>query len=270
MTLVEGIFLWGAVFCLAVAFIARLAGVVFRTERLVPLSSALADAGMVLLTGTVALRWWETGHPPVMGIYENSLLGAWFVVLTLVIARRRFPKGGILSLVVLPAVLLMLGNGIMAKSVLAPLEPPYQSGWLYVHVLFAWFAFSSYLVASTVAVLYLLKERGGRGRVREALPPPATLDDVCLRLVIFGFITDAVMMGTGAIWAHGLWGRYWGWDPIETWSLITWLIYGINLHLRLTLGWGGRKAAWLTVVSFAAMLVTFLGVGSVHTQIMGG
>jgi cytochrome c-type biogenesis protein CcsB len=163
----------------------------------------------------------------------------------------------------------------MAKSELAPLEPPYQSAWLYVHVVFAWFAFGSYLVASILAALLLLQSKAAPepAAAIEGTPENAAgrFDELSLRFLIFGFITDTVMIASGAIWAHGLWGRYWGWDPVETWSLITWLIYGTNLHLRLTLGWRGRRAAWLAVVSVASVVITFFGVGfagDLHTQIM--
>ncbi len=275
MTPFEAISLWSSIFILALSFVGQLSGAVFQKERLFPLSIRATLIGFALLTGAVATRWVATGHMPVMGAYENSLFGAWFVMAALLAAVRYFPKGPYLSLIIIPAVLLILGNGIMAKAELAPLEPPYQSSWLYVHILFAWFAFGSYVVASASAGLYLAKkraeEKGIKGRMQDLLPGLPKLDEICLKFIIFGFITDAVMIGAGAIWARGLWGRYWGWDPVETWSLITWLTYGVNLHLRLTLGWKGRKAAWVALFSLAGMLVTVFGIGligEVHTQIM--
>ena len=84
-------------------------------------------------------------------------------------------------------------------------------------------------------------------------------------------IADTVMIASGAIWAHGLWGRYWAWDPVETWSLIAWLIYGVNLHLRFTLDWKGRKAAWLALFSVVTIVITFFGIGvvsQVHTELL--
>ncbi len=275
MNPIEALMLWSSVFVIAVAFVGHLAGTIFKKEHLFALSHRGTVTGAILMTASIAARWLATGHMPVMGTYENSLAGAWSVVIGLVVAVRYFPRGKFLSLVLLPVSLLIIGNGIMAKAVIAPLEPPYQSAWLYVHVLFGWLAFGSYLLASTVGGLYLVRsrgeEQGSMNRLRDLLPPLRNLDDICLRFIMFGFVTDAVMIGSGAIWAHGLWGRYWGWDPIETWSLIAWLAYGINLHLRLTLGWKGKKAAWVALLSFFGMMISFFGFGlveGVHTQIM--
>ncbi len=275
MTLLEGILLWSSIFILVISFLGHLAGVIFKKERPVYLSYISTLVGFVFLSGAVLTRWISTGHMPVMGTYENSLFGAWFVMLAFLFTLRYFPKGRILSLVVMPATVLILGNGIMAKAEMAPLEPPYQSTWLYVHVFFAWFAFGSYLMATAVSIIYLSKSskaNSNKGTGAVTLTPALTrLDEICLKFIMFGFITDAVMIGAGAIWAHGLWGRYWGWDPIETWSLITWLTYGINLHLRLTLGWKGKKASWLALFSFLGIIIAFFGVGfvgDVHTQIM--
>jgi ABC-type transport system involved in cytochrome c biogenesis permease subunit len=149
------------------------------------------------------------------------------------------------------------------------LEPPFRSGWLAVHVTFAWLAFGSYLVASALALQYLWVTRRAA-----AVPVPdrrAVLDELAARLIAFGFVADSVMIASGAIWAHGLWGRYWGWDPIETWSLVSWLIYGVNLHLRFTLGWSGRRAAAVAALSVVGIVVTFFGIGvvsNVHTQLL--
>jgi ABC-type transport system involved in cytochrome c biogenesis permease subunit len=149
------------------------------------------------------------------------------------------------------------------------LEPPYRSNWLMVHVVFAWLAFGSYVVASALAGYFLWV-------TRRAVPVPepdrrGLVDELAARLIAFGFVSDSVMIASGAIWAHGLWGRYWAWDPIETWSLVSWLVYGVNLHLRFTLGWQGRRAAWVAVLSVLGIIVTFFGLGvisEVHTQLL--
>jgi len=167
---------------------------------------------------------------------------------------------------VLVLALVILGNGIMAPAEHAPLEPPYRSSWLAVHVAFAWVAFGAYLVSAAMAGSYLWTTRGGRAR-----ESAAALDEVAAKLVAVGFLAHSVMIASGAIWAHGLWGRYWAWDPIETWSLVTWLIYGAYLQLRFTLGWKGRRAAWLGIAAAAGVVITFFGIGvvsNVHTQLL--
>jgi ABC-type transport system involved in cytochrome c biogenesis permease subunit len=97
------------------------------------------------------------------------------------------------------------------------------------------------------------------------------IDELSAKLIAFGFVADTVMIASGAIWAHGLWGRYWAWDPIETWSLVSWLTYAVYLHVRFTLGWTGSRAAWLALGAAAMIVVTFFGIGvvsNVHTQLL--
>lgn len=216
--------------------------------------------------GAVLARWIATGHAPVQGAYENSLLGAWFLPGLLWVVARTYRPALRAQPAVLAAALIILGNGMMSPADLAPLEPPYRSAWLAVHVFFAWIAFGSYVVAASLAGHLLWLTRGGRAPERA----PA-VDEGTARLVAVGFLGQTVMIASGAIWAHGLWGRYWAWDPIETWSLVTWLTYAAYLHLRFTLGWSGRRAAWLGVAAAAAIVLTFFGIGvvsNVHTQLL--
>lgn len=226
-------------------------------------------------TAAILVRWRATGHSPVMGGYENALAGTWFIMAFFLLLRRWVRGMEALGVAVLPGVALMLGYGVMTRPELEPLAPPWQSNWLAVHVVFAWLAYSAFLLVAGLGGLYLAKRlalrRGGEGPFLQRLPRMELVDELSLRLTIFGFISDTVMIASGAIWAYGLWGRYWGWDPVETWSLITWLIYGINLHLRLTVGWKGPWAAWLNLVSFATVLVTFYGLGFIsqlHTELL--
>ena len=225
-------------------------------------------AGLALHFGAGIARWVATGHAPVMHAYENSLSGSFFVGLVFFLLGRRWPPVLRGLPVTVAVMLLILGNGLMAPASLAPLEPPFRSGWLVVHVLFAWIAFGSYLVASVVAGLDLRHRARAR---RESQEASGLLDDLCGRLITLGYATDAEMIASGAIWAHGLWGRYWGWDPVETWSLVSWLIYGVNLHLRFTLGWRGARASWLALFSVVSVIVTFFGIGvisGVHTELL--
>jgi ABC-type transport system involved in cytochrome c biogenesis permease subunit len=89
------------------------------------------------------------------------------------------------------------------------------------------------------------------------------MDELMFRYLIFGFITDAVMIASGAIWAKNLWGNYWSWDPVETWSLVAWLIYGLAIHLRVTMGWKGRKLAWILIFAIAGVIISYFGINVV-------
>ncbi len=259
MSVLEGVFLWVAIASYVIALLLSLVGGLFRWPRGERLASWTWPLAVALHLAAGLTRWVVTGHAPVMYAYENSLAGSFFVALIYLLLQRRFAALSRALPAAIAAVLLLLGNGLMAPASLVPLEPPFRSGWLGVHVLFAWVGFGSFVVASILAGLYLRSES-------------PVIDDLAGRLVTLGFAGHTVMLASGAIWAHGLWGRYWAWDPVETWSLLTWLIYGANLHLRFTLGWRGRRAAWLTLGSVLAVLVTFFGIGVVsdaHTEILG-
>jgi cytochrome c-type biogenesis protein CcsB len=283
--------IWPALVLFALAFVAELFGMIFGRPRLRRIAFWTSVAAFALETGAIAVRWAELGHGPVMRTYENSLAGSWFLYLVFQGVTRTVRRLRSLLVGVLPIAVLMIGNGIMSRPEPEPLLPPYQSAWLWVHVSFAWLAYGSFLVAAVMAALYLVKSRRAEeavpavaaaaslegeaaepeGKGAALLPALPVLDDVSLGTVLFGFVSHTVMLGAGAIWAHGLWGRYWSWDPVETWSLITWVVYGLYLHLRITYGWRGRRAAWLSIAAAAAVIVTFGGLGftgGIHTRLL--
>lgn len=275
MTKVEAIFFWLAVWVYGLGFFAFLYGAVFKKDRWLRYGWFLTVSGFTFHTASMGARWGETGHPPVKGTYENSLLGGWFLVIVFMAIRKWQSKMEIIGVAIVPVVLLMIGKGVMANPVLEPLSPPYKSNWLWFHVFFAWVAYGAFCVAAAIGVIYILKEmaRNG-GRLAEfckRFPALGILNDLTLRTVIFGFIALTVEIGAGAIWAYGLWGRYWGWDPIESWSLITWLTYGTYIHLGVTLGWNGKRMAWLALIALIFVFITFGGIGffgGVHTAIL--
>jgi cytochrome c-type biogenesis protein CcsB len=119
--------------------------------------------------------------------------------------------------------------------------------------------YAAFAVSFGVSVLYLIKRRAGEGRLR-GFPPAKILDDINYRAIAVGFPFLSVGIITGAIWADVAWGSYWSWDPKETWSLITWLVYATFLHSRFTRGWVGQRSAVLSVLGFVAVLFTYFGV----------
>jgi cytochrome c-type biogenesis protein CcsB len=97
-------------------------------------------------------------------------------------------------------------------------------------------------------------------RLLVMFPEPAILDELGYQMTLFGFLFLSIGIISGAVWANSAWGRYWGWDPKETWSLITWFIYATLLHARMMRGWRGKRIAYLSLVGFAAVLFTYFGV----------
>jgi cytochrome c-type biogenesis protein CcsB len=177
-----------------------------------------------------------------------------------------------LGVPVLFSVLLTLG---LAVSVLyvddAQLVPALHSYWLWIHVSAAIISGGMFHTAAVVTVLYLGRDRwedavaagrhGGRlATVWQRLPSAQSLDKLSYRLtaLVFPLWTFAVI--AGSIWAEAAWGRYWGWDPKETWAFITWVAYAAYLHARATAGWKGRRAAVIGLIAFAAFVFNYYGV----------
>jgi len=251
-----GAVFWACVVIYAVTVATQIFGQAFKKKKWVSMAPYGVAAGFVLHTALVIWRWVETGHIPTIGNFENALVGSWFIVLMTLWAswKQRYP---LLAAGALPFALIIMGGGAMSDTSARPMVASLQSFWLYVHIFFAWLAYGAYTVASGTGIVYLVKS----GRKNPA--PPETLsrlDELMFRSTVFGFITDAIMIASGSIWAKSLWGAYWGWDPVETWSLLSWLVYGLALHLRITMGWRGRKLAWLLVFAIIGVLVSFWGV----------
>lgn len=273
MTNTEAVFIWIAVWLYGASFISFLSGVVFKKESATRWGGHIAITGLVLQIISIAIRWAATGHPPAMRVYENAMIGSTMILLLFGIVRYWHRRIEVVGVAVMPVVLMMIGNGLLKKPLLEPLAPPFKSNWLWLHIFFAWIAYGAFCIGAGMGLLYLLKGRA-EGKGKEfylKLPDLGVLNDLMLRMVIFGFVALTVQIGAGSIWAYSLWGRYWGWDPLETWSLITWLIYGTFIHLGVTLGWKGRRMAWLAIISLISLFITYGGIGymgSVHTTMM--
>ncbi|MGB3827621.1 MAG: c-type cytochrome biogenesis protein CcsB, partial [Ornithinimicrobium sp.] len=143
------------------------------------------------------------------------------------------------------------------------LVPALNSYWLAIHVTAAIFAGGVFTLGAAATVLYLLRSRAdrrGAGRYTRQLPAADTLDKIArgAHLLAFPVWTFAVI--AGAIWAEESWGRYWGWDPKETWAFVTWMLYAAHLHADATAGWRGRRAAWFAIAGYVAFLFNFVGV----------
>jgi cytochrome c-type biogenesis protein CcsB len=144
-----------------------------------------------------------------------------------------------------------------------PLRPALHSYWIAIHVTAAVTATGVFTVAGVSTILYLLKARRTApkpGGLLERVPDAETLDRIAHRTMMFGFPIWTFAIIAGAIWADSAWGRYWGWDPKETWSFITWVAYAGYLHARATAGWRGRKAAVISLIAFACLLFNFFGI----------
>jgi cytochrome c-type biogenesis protein CcsB len=265
----EAILFWIAIALYLVSSITFVASLTFRKANWLGYAIAITFLGFLCHNAAIVTRWVSTAHPPIMGDYENTLAGSWLIILLFLLVQLRFRNLKILGAAVVPFSLLMLGYGVMRSPQLQPLTPPFQSNWLYVHVIFAWLAYSSFVVAAGLAVLFLLRERRPETEASSdfygRLPSSGVLDELSYRFITFGFVAQAIMLVAGSIWANSLWGSYWAWDPIETWSLLSWLIYGLYIHLRVAHGWRMKRAAWLAIVALSAVIMSFFGINYLAT-----
>ena len=143
------------------------------------------------------------------------------------------------------------------------LMPALQSNWLGFHVSTAIIAYGAFGVSAVVAAIFLLREKmRGKPFWENHVPNPEKLDAIGYRSVALGVLFLTFTIFTGAIWAERAWGSYWSWDPKETWSLVTWLVYATYLHLRIRRGWQGRSAAIFAVVGFVCVIFTYIGVNT--------
>lgn len=200
-------------------------------------------------------------HAPLSNFYESLVFFSWCLPALGLLAFRRYLKGYLGALVAMLASLLLAYASFGVDSSIKPLMPALKSNWLLIHVVTAFLGYAAFALAFGSALLYLLQER----RPRPSLPPLPVLDRLIYRTTVLGFLLLTLGIFTGAVWAETAWGRYWSWDPKETWSLITWFIYAALLHARLLKGWHGRRIAWLAVLGFLAVLFTYLGVSFLLT-----
>jgi cytochrome c-type biogenesis protein CcsB len=226
-----------------------------RTASIGQYATLVAWLGFALLGASLVFRTIATGHGPFSNMYEFSIAFSFGILGTYLWFERKY-RQRVLGLLALPVALGLLAYAATIPADIEPLVPALQNDLLLtVHVATAIVAYGSFTVAFAAALLYLLQPETGRW----GLPKPHVLDEIGYRAVVVGFPFLTLTIVLGALWADIAWGRYWGWDPKETASLVTWFIYGAYLHARVVRGWRGNKAAILLIVGFGATLLTYFG-----------
>jgi cytochrome c-type biogenesis protein CcsB len=229
---------------------------------------ALTVLGAVAHAGVLVARGLATDRLPWGNMYEFATAVVLVGVVAYLVLAVRTPGLRHLGLFVIgPAVLALVGIGLFLYADAGPLVAALRSRWLAVHVSTAILGFGIFFVSGITSVLYLLRSRAGAasGGLVSRLPSAAALDRVAHRTAVFGFPIWTFAVMAGAIWAESAWGRFWGWDPKETWAFIAWVVYAAYLHARTTAGWRGRPAAWVNVVGLGVMVFNLLYVNMVST-----
>jgi cytochrome c-type biogenesis protein CcsB len=220
-------------------------------------------------TAGIVLRWVESyrlgfGHAPLSNLYESLVFFAWTISVIYLVIERRYENQTIGAFAA-PLAFLALAYASLSPNIsdrIQPLLPALKSNWLIAHVIACFIGYAAFAIAFGISIMYIFKQRdsGAANGLLDRLPDSAVLDELTHQLVMFGFLFLTAGIITGAVWANSAWGRYWGWDPKETWSLITWFVYAILLHARMMRGWRGKRIAVISIVGFAAVMFTYFGV----------
>lgn len=234
-----------------------------RTEKVARIATVMMVLGFLLLFAGVIARGISAGRVPWANMYEFSITGALTLTGAYLAVLRKYDLR-LLGLLVSLTVLIVLGTAVTVLYIPSmPLLPPaLKSPWLIIHVSAAALSGGVFLLANIVAATYLyldsMESKGVRSALAERLPPLEVLDQLSYRLVAFVFPLWTFTVIAGAIWAESAWGRYWGWDPKEVWAFITWVAYAAYLHARVTVGWRGRRAAWLCLFAGSTFIFNYV------------
>ncbi|EME19246.1 c-type cytochrome biogenesis protein CcsB [Rhodococcus triatomae] len=232
------------------------------SERLGNMAMAVLVVGIVLQWSAIVLRGFATERFPLGNMYEFVSMAVAAATTVGVVALRKQTYRSLWAFLLIPVLILMFLAGTVLYADAAPVVPALRSYWLPIHVTIISVGSGIFLVSGVASLMFLLRIRQPRGeestgllgRLAARLPDAQTLDRLAYKTTIIAFPLFGAGVILGAIWAEAAWGRFWGWDPKETVSFITWVVYAAYLHARATSGWRDTRAAWINVAGFVAML----------------
>ncbi|MGD1154137.1 MAG: c-type cytochrome biogenesis protein CcsB [Syntrophales bacterium] len=255
-----------------------LSGVIFHRRTIMLWGSVTGAAALAIQMAGIILRWWESyqigyGHAPLSNLYESLVFAAWAIMLIYLVMEYRTKQR---ALGVFPALFAFLAMAYASfstgvNSKIQPLLPALKSNWLIAHVVTCFIGYAAFAISFGISILYIARKsrQETSGGALSLLPDLRQLDELNYQMILFGFLWLSLGIITGSVWADLAWGTYWSWDPKETWSLITWLIYAALLHARTVKGWRGNRVAWLSIIGFCCVLFTYFGVnfllGGLHS-----
>ncbi|MCB2226806.1 MAG: c-type cytochrome biogenesis protein CcsB [Desulfarculaceae bacterium] len=223
-------------------------------------ASGLNWVAFAALTAAIVMRWVAShqmgiGHAPFSNLFESLVFFAWTIaVIYLIIELATWIRT--IGAFAMPLAFLALLYALTLDPAIKPLLPALKSNWLIAHVITCFLGYAGFGVSAALGAMYLVT-----GQAKDPASPRALLlDNLIYQTVVVGFILLTAGIVTGSIWANSAWGTYWSWDPKETWSLITWLVYASLLHSRFMRGWQGKRIAMFSLIGFACVLFTYFGV----------
>jgi len=231
-----------------------------RRRQIETVVVTLLVAGFCSLTVSIGSRWAVAGHPPFTTMYESLVLFAWATSAAFLVMKWRGVPAW-LGAPVTALVIVALAYASLLDDTITPLLPALRSNWLTIHVISYFLAYGVLAISFVASAFLLFSPAKGEGEETDSHDNRRAqqLDSIGYRGVAVGFALLTIGLVTGAVWAARTWGRYWGWDPKETMSLVCWLVYAAYLHVRLVQGWKGKRAAIVSFIGFLLVMFTYLG-----------
>lgn len=223
----------------------------------------LTAAGALLHLVSILARTAALGTIPAHNLHQTLSIFGLALAWTFILFKRRLDLK-ILGVFATPLLVFTLVSALLIPTDPAEYETVFKGFWIISHIVLIFMGEAALALACGAGILYLLQEKQIKSKRQgfffRRLPSLARLDSASYTLVATGFALLTFGLVTGFIYAKGVWGKFWSWDPKEIWSMVTWLIYAALLHCRLTVGWQGKKSAVMTIIGFAVLLFTFIGV----------
>lgn len=259
----ESVLLVLATLCYFIGMIGYLVYLLKNEDMIHRIAWGTLLAGAILHGIAIGLESFERGELAVASSHEALSFFAWVIVVVYLVVQPKFGLRVLGAFVSPLAVIFMLVSSLLPQYAL-PENTTIRSGWVIFHVALLFAANALFALAFSSSLMYLLQERQIKkkhfGFLYPRLPSLERLDQINHRCLLIGFPLMTIGLVTGFAYAGKTWRASWEWDPKIIFALATWFMYAVLLHERLTVGWRGRRAAWLAILGFMAILVTFLGV----------
>ncbi len=255
----EGPLFWGSIISFLASAVFYLSSVGRRKYK--ALANVTFLLGFLLLTLYIILAWVGSGQPPFKTMFQSLVFLIWNVTLIYFVLEKSenlYFLGGPTSLF---NSLVLVFSVIFADLIKVNLPPALRSAWFVPHVVLYFVGYSFLFIGFLMSVLFLFfPSRKYLGEKHWSGQRWKDYDLFSYKAILYGFVFLTLGLSVGAIWAKGAWGAFWSWDPKENWALITWMVYLVYLHMRYVKGWKGKRAAWLAILGFLVVAMTYMGV----------
>jgi len=260
---------WASVVTYSLATVAAISALVFRRDwsRLI---LTLLIIGWGVHTVAFGARWMRIGHLPVINTFEMLSANVWGLVAAVWLGYLMLPRVRAFAAFVLPVVTLLMGWMMLIPMDESSLPPTYRTVWLFIHIIFLKIFLGAAFVALGIALITIFRKLNPGAATLQRLPADSELDATAYRCMALALIFDTLGIVAGAIWAQDAWGRYWSWDPLEVWSLVTWLAIGLTLHVRASFRTPPLTNSLLVAGTFVIAFFTFFGIPFVTTALHKG